>query len=165
MKRIFLIRHAKSSWAHPELVDHDRPLNKRGFRDAPFMAVMLKEKYPILDSICTSTALRAKTTAEYFANSYGIEDEHIHLYPELFHAGLSQILSVIGILPNTYKHVAIFGHNPGWTWFANTIPDVQIDNIPTCGIAVIRTPIDSWVDFDIKDCVLESFYYPKQFIR
>ena len=69
MKNIILIRHAKSSWDSPLFKDFDRPLNERGLHDAPIMAKRLLEHKISLDAILSSTALRAKTTANHFAKA------------------------------------------------------------------------------------------------
>jgi phosphohistidine phosphatase len=72
MKSVLILRHAKSSWKHPELSDHDRPLNKRGKRDAPIMGRLLKKEDLVPDIIMTSTAIRARSTAEPLAIKEGL---------------------------------------------------------------------------------------------
>jgi len=71
MKTLLILRHAKSSWSHPGLSDHDRPLNKRGKRDAPRMGQLLREEGLLPDLIISSSAKRAKTTAERVSNESG----------------------------------------------------------------------------------------------
>jgi len=56
MKSVLILRHAKSSWKHPDLADHDRPLNKRGKRDAPLIGRLLKKEDLVPESIISSTA-------------------------------------------------------------------------------------------------------------
>ncbi len=165
MKRIFLIRHAKSSWEFPHLRDHDRPLNHRGLRDAPFMASMLRERYDRLDLIYSSTALRAKTTAEYFRDAFALSDSQFVLKSQLFHCTEDEITSTVKSTEPSADVVAVFGHNPAWTWYVNQIPKVRVDNMPTCGIAVIASEIDHWEDFDIRCSILDDFFFPKQFAR
>ena len=69
MKSVLVLRHAKSSWKHPELPDHDRPLNKRGKHDAPLMGRLLKREDLVPDVIISSTAMRAGATAEAVAKA------------------------------------------------------------------------------------------------
>jgi len=69
MKSLLILRHAKSSWKHPELTDHDRPLNKRGKRDAPRMGKILRSEHLIPEAIISSTAARAHVTAEAVAKA------------------------------------------------------------------------------------------------
>ena len=82
MKKLFLVRHAKSSWADPSLADLDRPLNKRGLRDAPFMAKLLKGRGVQPDRILSSPANRAFTTASYFAEALDIPSKEIDIETE-----------------------------------------------------------------------------------
>ena len=71
MKSILILRHAKSSWKHPDVNDHDRPLNKRGKRDAPYMGELLRDKHLVPDFIISSTAKRARSTAKAVAKAAG----------------------------------------------------------------------------------------------
>jgi phosphohistidine phosphatase len=75
MKSILTLRHAKSSWKHPELNDHDRPLNKRGKRDAPLMGELLKNELLIPEFIISSDAKRAHSTAKIVAKAAGIKEK------------------------------------------------------------------------------------------
>lgn len=75
MKTLVLVRHAKSSWDNPDWSDFERPLNKRGNRDAPFMAEVLKSKNIIPDFMISSPAIRAKSTALYFAQELGFDSQ------------------------------------------------------------------------------------------
>jgi phosphohistidine phosphatase len=77
MKSVLILRHAKSSWKHPELADHDRPLNRRGKRDAPLMGRLLKKEDLVPEIIISSTATRARSTAEAVAKSSGYKGEII----------------------------------------------------------------------------------------
>ncbi len=162
VKRLFIIRHAKSSWSSPELSDHDRPLNKRGSRDAPYMADRLHLFHDEISLICSSTAIRARATAAFFQKEFEIPDESFNLISDLYLCGENQLVDIIRELPNNQNNVAIFGHNPGWTYFTNMIPNVRIDNVPTCGISIIDYSGDDWSKFSVQDCSLERFLYPKQ---
>jgi phosphohistidine phosphatase len=106
MKWVLLLRHAKSSWKNPDLADHDRPLNKRGKHDAPLMGRLLKRE----DIIISSTATRARATAEAVAKAYKGE---IVLNKSLYAAGPEAYLGVIHDLSDEGVRVLIFGHNPG----------------------------------------------------
>src|SRR2546428_2406284 len=75
MKSLLILRHAKSSWKHPELTDHDRPLNKRGKRDAPRIEEILRGEHLIPEAIISSTAARAHATAEAVAKASGYKGE------------------------------------------------------------------------------------------
>ena len=112
MKLVLLLRHAKSSWKHPDLGDHDRPLNKRGKGDAPLMGRLLKREDLVPDIIISSTSLRARATAEAVAKASSFDGE-IVLNKSLYAAGPEAYLHVIHALSNEYVRVLIVGHNPG----------------------------------------------------
>ncbi len=163
MKKIIFVRHAKSSWDNPELSDHDRPLNKRGLRDAPFMAKFLKEKEQKPDLIISSSAKRALTTANYFAAAFGIEPSAIEVKKELYLASESEVLEVLEKVDDQHKVVLIFGHNPTYTDLVNRFNEGFIDNVPTCGIGVVEANADHWKNLSYVKGQLVAFYYPKQF--
>lgn len=160
-----MIRHAKSSWGDLSLSDVERPLNQRGKDDAPFMAQILSERYPSIDLLVSSHAKRARHTAKFFAKAYFKKKSDIVINPNLYHCDEDEIQEIIQKLPSNVNRVALFGHNPGWTFFVNEISAVSIDNIPTCGIAFIQSQAEQWNRFDITTSVLKEFYYPKQFNR
>lgn len=160
MKTIYLIRHAKSSWDHPELSDRERPLNKRGLRDAPFMAKYLKELGVSADLIISSPANRAHTTAKYFAETLNC---NIVVDGGIYGAFTTYILDLIQRLPTNTSTVLLFGHNPTFTNIANFFPGEYIPNVPTCGIVKLESEVADWKDFNEKTAKRTAVYYPKQF--
>jgi phosphohistidine phosphatase len=112
MKSLLILRHAKSSWKHPELTDHDRPLNKRGKRDAPRMGKILRSEHLIPEAIISSTAARAHATAKAVAKASGYKGK-IALNRSLCTAGLEAYLKVLNGLSNDSVRVLVVGHNPG----------------------------------------------------
>lgn len=163
MKTIFFIRHAKSSWEDLTLADAERPLNKRGLRDAPFMAKLLRGKYQSVDHIISSPAVRAYTTAKYFAEEFDKKPEDIEVVSFIYHSYEQQILDYIPQLDNNLKTVCIFGHNPTFTGLANHFSEEYIANVPTCGIIKIEAEVDNWKSFNQKNAKLVAFHYPKQY--
>ena len=163
MKTVYFVRHAKSSWENPTLADIDRPLNKRGLRDAPFMGKLLRKKGVSPDMIISSPAVRAYTTAGYFAEALGIDKEDIVVDPRIYHAYTDDMIDILQELPVEIGTVLIFGHNPTYTSVANQFAVEPIDNVPTCGIFRIDAGIDSWADFGPRKGRLTAFLYPKQF--
>src|SRR6478736_1961603 len=95
MKRLLVIRHAKSSWAIAGQEDFDRPLNDRGHRDAPAMAERLMAADVKIDAFVSSPANRALTTAGYFAKAYGLSKKDIRQVKDLYHAMPSTFFDVI----------------------------------------------------------------------
>lgn len=164
MKELILVRHAKSSWNNPSLRDHDRPLNNRGKRDAPVMSAYLLDKILTTDAIISSTAVRAKLTARHFQSSFQDSLELVDTSEELYHASVDDILDVVQSIDDQYNRVMIFGHNPGFTSFANTYSNAYIDNVPTCGIVGINFNVMQWSDVTIKNGTVQYFYYPKMLV-
>lgn len=146
MKDVYFVRHAKSSWEDLRLDDHDRPLNPRGHRDAPIMAKYLNQLGKKPDGILTSTALRASTTADYFANEWQIPGENIIRLSNLYHSYPQTMYERIAESSDEWNAVALFAHNPGMTMMANQFSPDDIDNIPTCAVFQIRFPIESWME-------------------
>lgn len=162
MKTIYIIRHAKSSWADHFLSDFDRTLNARGRQDAPMMAERLKHRPIKPDGLVSSPAMRAKTTAEIFAAALGFPVEEITWVNELYHAPLPTLWTVIQWLNDAHDCVALFGHNPGLTALANSMTDtVRIDNLPTCGIFGVQAGCNRWEEFEHAHREFLFFDYPK----
>jgi phosphohistidine phosphatase len=161
LKKLYIIRHAKSSWNNPILNDFDRPLNERGARDAPRMGKRLKEKQIIPDLILSSPAKRAVMTSELIAHALNYPLEKIKTDKKLYHADDDGMLNAVKFISNKYETVLIFGHNPGLTDFVNHLTDSNIDNIPTCGIAACSFKLDSWSSISWGSGELEFFDFPK----
>jgi phosphohistidine phosphatase len=156
---LVLVRHAKSSWSNPNLKDFERPLNDRGNRDAPVMAERTRS-LELKPTIISSGATRALTTAKVFASVLGIPEESIQVSNDLYLASSEQILHFVNQL-DTHPEVMIFGHNPGMTDAVNMLTKSRIDNVPTCGVAVLRFPVDRWSEVTAGSGALVSFDYPK----
>lgn len=163
MKTIYLVRHAKSSWDNPSLRDIERPLNKRGLRDAPFMAKLLSAKGIKIDQLISSPANRAYTTATYFAKALGKDQAEIQQMDEIYEAYSRDILNIVNSLPATLDTVMLFGHNPTFTSFANFFSRDYIANMPTCSIVQIDADVSSWEKFNERTGRVVAFHYPKQY--
>ena len=164
MKRLILVRHAKSSWKDLELRDFDRPLNKRGKRDAPFMGKLLAGDQVMPDLIISSPAKRAFSTAKKIAAEIGYPLENILTHKRLYESDTDDFINVFAEVDDSVETLMIFSHNPGLTILNNFLSDKRIDNIPTCGIVTIDLKIKSWKKIDFDQGVLISFDYPKKFI-
>lgn len=145
------------------LADIDRPLNKRGKRDAPFMADKCYTKGYIPQRLISSKAKRASTTAEIFRKTMGIGSKMFTYENSLYHAPEDTYISVCFGLEDEVDSVMMFGHNPGITYLANSVSEKYIDNVPTCGVLVIDAKIKSWSDLDFSNSKLVDFLYPKMF--
>lgn len=161
MKSVIIIRHAKSSWDNIGESDFDRPLNDRGKEDAPKMAKRLLERKVSIDAFISSSAKRARKTAALFIKEFNGDKEDILLVPELYLAGPDAFFDAIAKAPAAAKTIALFGHNPGITEFANDLTDVRIDDMPTCAIFAVKADIKDWSEFKDAEKQYWFFDYPK----
>ncbi|HKK74843.1 MAG TPA: histidine phosphatase family protein [Saprospiraceae bacterium] len=162
-KTVFFIRHAKSSWSDPKLTDIKRPLNERGLRDAPFMAQLLRQQIKPPVRLLSSPAVRAFTTAKYFAKAFVLKGKDIETDERLYLAEPETILQVLRQTDNEHETLLVFGHNPGYTQLANLFSEAFIDNVPTCGMFEVQSEVDDWSDFGQETAKLVRFQYPKQY--
>ncbi|MGZ5253965.1 MAG: SixA phosphatase family protein [Flavitalea sp.] len=161
MKKLLVIRHAKSSWDDIRQTDFERPLNERGKRDAPEMAKRLNDKGIIPDLLVSSPAKRAISTAKLFAKEFRIEEKDIHLEEKLYHPEEQNIFTIISRLPAFAETVILFSHNPGITGFVNMLTNTRIDHMPTSAIFAINIKSEDWIDFENAEKEFWFFDYPK----
>ena len=163
MKKLYLLRHAKSSWKEHGLSDFDRPLNKRGKNDAPFMASKLIEQTDNISSIISSPANRALTTARAFAEHFNFPLKKIRTNMDIYSGNLKSLFRIIQFCKNELHSVMLVGHNPLITYFAESLGDEEFGNIPTCGIVGTHFHLDSWRDVSSGSAYLDFFIYPKMY--
>jgi len=162
-KTVFFVRHAKSSWSDPTLADVKRPLNKRGLRDAPFMAALISKQVQGPFRLISSPAVRARKTAGYFAAACGLSEQAIQIEQRLYLAAPATILTVVQELPGEEQILFVFGHNPGFTELVRLFSTDDIENVPTCGILEVHSAAQRWQDFSTANARLVRFLYPKQY--
>lgn len=162
MKTLYLCRHAKSSWAEVGMDDHERPLNERGLRNAPFMAHQFSMRGEPLDMIVTSTATRAFSTANAFVEALGVPVDRFQQNATIYHADIAALMAVVQSLPPLAQRVMLFGHNPGFTHLLDRLCDAGITNLPTCGLVRIDMTVDDWSSITKHSGTLVWFDYPKQ---
>jgi phosphohistidine phosphatase len=146
MKTLLLMRHAKSSWKEDHLADHERPLNKRGKKDAPRMGVLLHDKKLVPQSILCSSAVRARDTAKAVAESAGFKGD-IQYLDRLYMAEADEFITVLRDLPDTVERVLIIGHNPGLETLLQVLSG-RIESLPTAVVAFITLKISSWAELN-----------------
>ena len=142
MKTLILMRHAKSSWNHANLSDHQRPLNPRGKSDAPRMGAFLQEQGVEINAILCSTAQRTRETLAYFLQEYTFEGEPRFL-EQLYHAELSDFIEALAELPPEVESAMILGHNPTMASALDFFCDQQ-EKFPTAAVAQIKFDVDDW---------------------
>ena len=145
MKTLLILRHAKSSWKEQDLPDHDRPLNKRGKNDAPGIGKLLKDKDLIPDLIMSSTAVRAKKTAELVAKACKYKGK-IVLNQSLYGAEPATYLNILEELSDKHMTALVVGHNPSVEETVESLTGSTDVIMSTCALAQISLPIQSWAE-------------------
>jgi phosphohistidine phosphatase len=161
MKKLYIVRHAKSDWDN-DLEDFDRPLNDRGERDAPIMAERIKKMGHKPEIIISSSAKRATTTAKYFAKEYEYPEHCIRQEDNIYNLGQRFILSMLAELPPTTDSAMVFGHNPDLSYVSTLLSNTQIGNMPTCSVVGIEFNTNEWNEIRKADPTLLFFEYPKK---
>lgn len=156
MKRLIIVRHAKSSWEY-DVIDHQRPLKNRGRNDALLVSNEFKSYNLKPEIIFSSDAERAKKTAEIFKKVLEIEDSLFLLKPELYDFSGIELLKFIKSIPEDLNFIMIFGHNHAITAFVNEFGNKYTGNVPTSGLTMIEFDIDSWSQLE-KGKTLMSIY-------
>lgn len=157
MKKLFLIRHAKSDWTNPELKDIERYLNERGYSNANMMA----EKFNYTpDLIISSPAIRAMSTALIFSRNLNYNANTICIKQELYESSMQDYLDVINAIDNTYNTVLLFAHNPTISDLTQHLTQTLHMEMPTCAIAGINFDVNDWKK--VKEGKLFLFDYPKK---
>jgi len=161
MKTLLLLRHAKSSWKQSGQPDHERPLNKRGKKEAPKVGKYLKENDLIPDLILSSTARRAHDTAQAVADGCGFEGQ-IDSYQDLYLSDTACYLDILHRLPDDARQVLVVGHNPDVEELLTLLTDVS-EHMPTAALAVVNLPISSWQELnEATDSRLQTLWVPRE---
>jgi phosphohistidine phosphatase len=163
MKTLVIVRHAKSSWNDPGLSDHQRPLSKRGLKDAPIMGARLADWGPPVDRIISSSATRALTTAELITHEMGLPWDEIQIEDALYHATEEEVIDLINEQDDYLDGLMLFGHNPGLTYLVNDLSDLDLDNLPTCGVVVLQFEVNSWSEIGDEIATSAELDFPKKF--
>jgi phosphohistidine phosphatase len=162
MKTLTLVRHGKSSWKDRGLSDRERPLNKRGKRDAPLMGRYVAEAGVRPSQIISSPAVRAWTTAKTFARELGYPVEFLQREDGLYLASLDNLLDVVATQDAGFGSLMLFAHNPGLTDFANYLVPGLTNNLPTSGVVSVNLDTDDWMLHDRPQTELVLYDYPKK---
>ena len=162
MKTLYLVRHAKSSWKYPNLDDFERPLNKRGRKNAPFMGSVLKKLKVAPDLVISSPANRAAMTARIIAAAISYPLENILYSETIYEFSENVLIHVVKQIDDAVNKAMVVGHNPAINGLANYIGDQPISNIPTCGVFCVELDISSWVKIAEHCGKLKFFEFPKK---
>ena len=161
MKKLTLIRHAKSDWGSGAASDFERPLNRRGNKAAPLMADRILERDSIPDLLVSSPARRAAETVELLAYGLELSEEQIVFHHEIYAASLETLIDIVRQLPDV-EHIALFGHNPGLSelglWLCAQAPEW----LPTCAVLELELAVADWSAVTPGCATLLCYDYPKK---
>lgn len=161
-RKLYIIRHGKSSW-ESIVSDIDRPLMERGVKNSYEMAARLADRGLVPELVLSSPANRALHTAVIMTKVWEMNDQHLLIRKSLYLPEIDDIAQTIFEVDDQVASVAVFGHNPGFTQFANRFLEPQIDNIPTAGLVVLTLEMDTWNDLFNARVVDSLFDYPKKY--
>lgn len=168
MKELIIVRHAKSDWGDASIEDHERSLNHRGERDAPRMAELLAEKLSAVDasvdSIISSSAQRAKSTAMIFARALEFPEAEVQIKQDAYLASEQKWLQILSAVDEKVQRVMIFGHNPGLELLVAELlgPNGSVGELRTCTVVRIQLAIESWAAIGEKDGHLIEYLTPSE---
>lgn len=160
MKRLILMRHAKSDWSSAALADHDRPLNRRGRLAAALMAAWLREEGLVPDAALVSSAARTRETWSLLG--FGAE---MRLVPALYNASPEAMLEAARAAPESARTALILGHMPAMQETANRMLGAhRIETWPTAKVVALEFPEDTWFEIGFGGASLVAGAAPKDLV-
>ncbi len=163
MKRLWLLRHAKSSWDDPGLADHDRPLAPRGEKAAGRIARWASDNALQPDLVLCSTARRARATFDLTVHALG--DPEIRFEDGLYHAWAADLLVRLSAIGAGYGAVLLIGHNPGLHNLVGLLAPPGPEDFPTGALAELELTIDTWAEVSEGCGRLERLVLPRSLPR
>ena len=168
-RRLLILRHAKSSWDSGASTDFERPLAKRGKRDAPRMGHWLKKQHLKLGHVVSSPAERARQTTLEVCKVLGVKKKRISWDDRIYDGYTKQLLQVLADVPSKAETVMLVGHNPGledlltYLWGENTVipPDGKL--LPTAAVAQVELP-EQWKNLQRGVARLVTLMRPKDIL-
>jgi phosphohistidine phosphatase len=161
LKQLELLRHAKSSWADPDIADHDRPLNARGRAAAALVGRHMHEQTPPPDLVLCSTATRTRQTLQLLELGAGAQ---VRFEDELYGAGAAGLLARLKAVPATVGTVLLVGHNPGIEDLTRMLDRdglTSVPKFPTAALAVLGFDIGAWNELDPGTGHVVGFFTPR----
>ncbi len=160
MKKLLLLRHAKSSWDDPALRDFERPLNKRGTKDAPRIGKYIAKRKIKPDLVISSPAERARQTTALVAKAAKIKAE-VRYDKRIYEASTEQLLGILGEIEDGVNEVLLVGHNYGIEDLLELLTG-EVHHMPTAALALITLDTDNWESISRRTNRLEWLVKPKE---
>ncbi|MEM1343132.1 MAG: histidine phosphatase family protein [Pseudomonadota bacterium] len=171
MKKVILVRHAKSSWADPDTEDHDRPLAPRGIAAAPVIGAWLAERGHLPDAVLCSSSLRTRQTYERLHKALpGLPAPSIE--PGLYHANAKSLLARLARLERARKAAMVIGHQPGLGSLARKLARTPVParcvrafkHFPTAAAAVLVFEDEDWSEIAFDKAAFIDFAMPRELV-
>lgn len=164
MKEIHLIRHSKSDWSNAHLKDKERPLSKRGRKNARFLGKYVEKISFVTDAALVSPSIRTSETWKIL-QSFGNITKDTRIISEIYEAEYSDLLRILRSLPSKISSVLLIGHNTGMEDLANYLlsgdnPDSLFEKFPTSSFISLITDQKDWADLGKQSCRLKRFWIP-----
>ena len=160
MKTLFLLRHARAEKAGPAMTDFKRPLSDSGIKDAKRVSQWFMDQKLVPEKIISSLALRARTTALLFADTFRIPGDSVELFNELYDCTEKDYYEVIAGIDDAFASCMIAGHNDTISGVAEKLTHRTMDSMKTCGVVVITADVHSWKEFISTRGTLTLSFYP-----
>jgi phosphohistidine phosphatase len=164
MKEILLMRHAKSSWENPGLKDFDRPLAKRGLKDAPRMGEFLRKTGNIPGLIVSSPAKRAKETTQLSMKAAQVDESFIHWNDDFYFGSAGDYLAALQTISEEVERVLLVGHNPLMELTAGLLTNGEagtVARMPTAALICLESHITRWESISPGSCQIKWMMIPK----
>lgn len=144
MKTLYIVRHAKSSWEYQDVSDIDRPLKKRGIKDAHLMSKFLAKNIERPDVFISSVANRALHTGVIFCQNFNYAFSNLKIKKELYSFSDGYLVKTVKALDDSFDSAIIFSHDHGISTFVNKFGSKPIAHVSTCGVIGIRFDEKHW---------------------
>jgi len=167
MKRLTILRHAKSSWKDRELNDFDRPLNARGRKAARLVGQEMTKRGMHFDSVLASPAIRVRETIDGVTEGHPLPSP-IRFEPRIYEARVSELMELIGTLPDEANSALLVCHNTSAERLVlklakddeKRLRNRVEEKFPTAALAAIDLPIDRWSEVQPDSGALVELIYP-----
>lgn len=159
MKKLYILRHAKSSWDNPILADFERPLNERGIKTADFVGKLISKNDFLPDLILSSPATRARETANIIKKTADLQAD-IKFEENIYEASPQMLLKIISEIQENFQTVMLVGHNPGLEGLIKILTS-ETQSMPTAGLAIVEVNAEKWKEIKPESGILQNLVRPK----
>jgi phosphohistidine phosphatase len=157
MKTLYIVRHAKSSWEYDGIEDIDRPLKKRGIKDAHLMSTFLSNNIEKPDVFISSSANRALHTAVIFCENLKYPLSNLYIRKQLYSFSDGYLVKTVKALDDSFNSAIIFSHDHGINTFVNKFGNKPLAHVSTCGVIGIQFEDENWKDIKKGKTIMVEF--------